>query len=461
MFWRLYLAYLGLVVLTVIVVGVLILQRTRDDIAFLDVAGQVIPGVLFMLLVAALIAFAFTRRVTRPLKELEAIAEKVAGGDFGQSVQVGGGREFTTLSRSFNAMTDRLSSSFQEIAYDRELLRAILSGLAEGVVAFDAQQRVLFANERAGALLHFDPKQAVGRSLWESTRLKELRALVDKATGESEAQRAELEWPGPVEQSFSVYVSKLGGGSSNAVLVVDDLTEVRRLERLRQDFVANVSHELKTPLSNITSSVETLMDGAVEDANLRGLFLAEIADQAARQKMLIEDLLSLARIESMEKVGYELEAVRVDDAVYNSLDRHRTRAEAKGLRLDAVALAGTPPNLVALADEEGLAQILDNLLDNAIKYTPDDRYITVRWKAEPKQIVLEVEDSGMGIPDADLPRIFERFYRVDKARARELGGTGLGLAIVKHLAQAMKGQVDVRSTLGEGTTFTVRLCRPE
>ncbi len=458
MFWRLYLAYLGLVVLTVVVVGVLILQHARDDFSFVQIASQVLPSIGFVLLIASALAFALTKRFSEPMRALESSTRLVAEGDFSKKISVDGGPEFTSLARSFNAMTERLSSSFQEIAHDREQLRAILSGLAEGVIALDGQQLVLFANERAGKLLEFNPLLAVGRTLWESSRNRELRQLVEKAAKTATPQRGEIEWAGAVEKHVSIYVAKLGQSYADMVVVMHDLTDVRRLERLRQDFVANVSHELKTPLSNIKSSVETLIDGAVEDVNSRGMFLAEIMDQATRQQMLIEDLLSLARVESAEKLGYELEPILLDDAVQSCLDRHRTRAEAKGLTLDGVALAGTPANLKALADDEGLAQLLDNLLDNAIKYTPDNGRVILRWQAEGNQVKIEVEDTGMGIPEADLPRVFERFYRVDKARSREMGGTGLGLAIVKHLAQAMKGSVSVSSELGVGTKFMVTLC---
>ena len=457
MFWRLYLAYLGLVVLTVVVVGVLILQHTRDDVAFLQIAGQVLPGVAVVLLIASIVAYALTKRFIAPVQALESSTRQLAEGDFSRKISVVGGPEFTSLARSFNAMTERLSTSFQEIAHDREQLRAILSGLAEGVIALDGQQHVLFANDSAGKLLEFNPLVAVGRTLWESSRHRELRQLVEKAAKSNTPQRGEIEWGGVVEKHLTVYVAKLGQSYADMVVVMHDLTEMRRLERLRQDFVANVSHELKTPLSNIKSSVETLMDGAVEDPNSRGMFLAEIMDQATRQQMLIEDLLSLARVESAEKLGYDLVPLLLDDAVQNCLDRHRTRAEAKGLTLDSVALAGTPANLMALADDEGLAQLLDNLLDNAIKYTPDNGRVILRWQSEGALVKIEVEDTGIGIPEADLPRVFERFYRVDKARSREMGGTGLGLAIVKHLAQAMKGSVSVSSELGVGTKFLVTL----
>jgi two-component system, OmpR family, phosphate regulon sensor histidine kinase PhoR len=237
-----------------------------------------------------------------------------------------------------------------------------------------------------------------------------------------------------------------------------DTTELRRLERLRQEFVANVSHELKTPLSVITACVETLMEGGIDDLDNRGRFLQRIHEQTQRLHLLILDLLSLARIESGEQ-HWTLEPLRVKNLIEACAKRHQDRAQAKRqtLYLDPPKLE---PDLAAHADEEALAEILDNLVDNAVKYTPEGGAIHLRWWGDAENCKIEVRDTGIGIPETDLPRIFERFYRVDKARSRELGGTGLGLSIVKHLVQAMQGTIRARSELGKGTTFTICLPKP-
>ncbi len=457
MFWRLYLSFLILIVVPVSLVGIWILQRARGQESFANLAGEVIPGVLLIVAGAVAAAFLMTKRFSRPVNELEDGAKQLAEGNFSHRFSGQGSRGFLLLRETFNGMADRLAGSFNQLEFDRQQLRTILSGMVEGVVAIDAQQRVLFANDRAGELLEFNAEQSVGRVLWESTRQRSVREAVEKVLGGGDPQREELDWKGPVEKYLTLYVSRLPGTpTGGAILVVHETTELRRLERLRQDFVANVSHELKTPLANIKSSVETLLDGAAEDPASRGLFLRQIEEQADRQQMLIEDLLSLARIESTEN-GLDPERVSVDDAVHACLDRHRTRAEAKRLTLNAIALAGTPTDIATYVDEEGFAQLFDNLVDNAIKYTPDGGRITVRWRKVENQVQFEVEDTGIGIPEADLPRVFERFYRVDKARSREQGGTGLGLAIVKHLAQGMRGNVKVTSALGAGTKFLIAL----
>lgn len=457
MFWRLFVTYLLLVVAAVGMVGVLILQRAGGTELFAELAVGVIPAVTVIVCLAVLPAYLFAVRFTRPLDQLTDGARRLADGDLGYTIRVDGGKDFTDLADTFNAMSHRLAGSFAQLEQDREQLRTILSGMVEGVIAFDNGLRVLFANDRAARLLEFPPDQAVGRKLWEVTRERAVCDIVERALADGGPHREELDWQGAV-RSLAVYVSRLPGPNSpGAVLVLHDTTELRRLERLRQDFVANVSHELKTPLANIKSSVEVLIDGAVEDRASRGQFLDEIADAADRLDALIQDLLTLARVESNE-TGLNLEAVAVEEAVHTCLDRHRTRAEAKKLTLNGVALAGCPPDLAVWVDEEGLAQILDNLVDNAIKYTPAGGRITARWAVTGGQVCIEVEDTGIGIPERDLPRVFERFYRVDKARSREMGGTGLGLAIVKHLVQAMSGTVGVTSTVNRATTF--RVCLP-
>lgn len=458
MFWRLFLTYLALTFASALLVAALLFAWTPEYTPTTALLGQAAAAGGLIVLLSIAPAYLLARRFTRPLSNLTGGADRLAEGDFSQHIHVAGSREFVTLARTFNGMTDRLAEAFRKSEHDRQQLRTILSGMVEGVIAIDDRLRVLFANEKAGELLEFNPEEAVGRVLWEVTRQRAVREAVDAALVGGGPQRRELAWDGVSEKYLTLYVSLLPGAElSGAVLVVHDTTDLRRLERLRQDFVANVSHELKTPLANIKSSVETLIDGAAEEPAARSLFLSEIASQADRQQMLIEDLLSLARFESAEP-RLTPERVPVDDAVHACLDRHRTRAEAKKLTLNGVAMAGTPPDLAVKADEEGLAQVLDNLVDNAIKYTPAGR-ITVRWRASADAVAIEVEDSGLGIPRADLPRVFERFYRVDKARSREMGGTGLGLAIVKHLVQAMKGSVTVTSTPGEGSKFTVILPR--
>jgi two-component system, OmpR family, phosphate regulon sensor histidine kinase PhoR len=271
-----------------------------------------------------------------------------------------------------------------------------------------------------------------------------------------EAQK--LEFADPSGKSLLVHVAPLAGNPMRgAVLVFHDMTELRRLERLREDFVANVSHELKTPLSVITACVETLVEGAVDDLEHRGRFLERIHEQTQRLHTLILDLLSLARIESGEQT-LSVQALSVAEIARACIERHqaRTHARQQTLRLETPA---DQADVKVLADVEALSEILDNLVDNAVKYTPPGGTIGVRWGSDGDMCKFEIADTGIGIPESDIGRIFERFYRVDKARSRELGGTGLGLSIVKHLVQALHGTIQASSEVGKGTTFTVRLPR--
>jgi two-component system phosphate regulon sensor histidine kinase PhoR len=436
------------------------LDRIEEDLAALR--NLIWTAVAATALGAMALAFWLARRIVLPLRELTAGAEHIAGGGYGHKVYAGSRDEVGTLARTFNHMSERLAEQFAQLDADRQQLRAILSGMVEGVVALDADQRILFANDRAVQLLELPNQPAVGRKLWEVSRRRALQNVVRRALTEVETCEEELHWNGPPARNLTVHATRLQGTTARgAVLVLHDTSELRRLERLRQDFVANVSHELKTPLSVIAACVETLLDGAAEDPGHRGGFLEQIADQASRLHNLILDLLSLARIESGTE-AFAFQGVAVAETVAACLERHRARAEAKGQTLEAVPPAptnGAADGAVAWADEEAVGQIVDNLVDNAVKYTPAGGRIRVSWRTEGEQVLLEVQDTGIGIPERDLPRIFERFYRVDKARSRALGGTGLGLSIVKHLVQAMRGSVRATSRLGEGTTFQVRLPR--
>lgn len=409
------------------------------------------------LLVIGIPGIIVLRSINRDIRDVTDAARKIAAGQYGYLIKFPGLSEGGELGRAFNAMSAELADHFARIEQDSLQLRAVLGGMIEGVVALDAQQRLLFANERGGQLLGFNMKTAVGLRFWEVVRQRSIVAIVERAMERGESQREEFDWKGNPTKTLLIYVSPLRDKPGGAIVVVHDTSDLRRLERLRHEFVANVSHELKTPLAVIKAAVETLQDGAVEDTENRSMFLGQIHDQAERLNYLILDMLSLARIESGSE---RLQSTRVvlRDAVLDCFDRHSARADSRKQNLEMI-----PPEEPSAAeiytDEEALSQILDNLIDNALKYTQEGAHIRVRWYGLGDQICLEVQDDGPGIPEEDQPRIFERFYRVDKARSRELGGTGLGLAIVKNLAHAMKGGVSVRSEQGKGATFIVSLPR--
>lgn len=408
---------------------------------------------------AAWIAYVVARRLTRPLSELAEGARQLAEGNFDHTVSTEGGPEHAQLAATLNATSGRLAGMFRLLEHDREQLRAMLSGMAEGVVAIDDQRRIVFANESAGRLLEFEPATAVNGNLCDISRLPAFRTAVETGLAGTEPYREEFEVRGAAPRFLAVYVSRFPGhGMPGAVIVVDDMTDVKLAERARQDFVANASHELKTPLAVIRSSVETLQEGAAEDPAARAFFLEQIVREVDRLTAMIKDMLSLARIESGE-LGLEPHPVPLGRAISDCMERHQPRAETKTLTLVEKPPTDVPADVPAWADPDALRQIMDNLVDNAIKYTPNGGRVAVRWGATADAVFFEVEDTGVGIPEADVQRVFERFYRVDKARGRAEGSTGLGLSIVKHLVQAMRGQVRVNSKLGKGTTFRVSLPR--
>jgi two-component system phosphate regulon sensor histidine kinase PhoR len=391
---------------------------------------------------------------TRPLNELITAVERLEMGAESPRVYSRESDEVSLLGQTFNRMSEHLGQRIAALEEDRQKMRAILSGMVEGVVALDGAQRILFANDRARTLLDLANTPLVGRSLYEVVRNRQLLDAVRHALSSPEPHKEELAWIGATQRSLTVHAARIPGDPPRgAVVVLHDTTELRRLERLRQEFVANVSHELKTPLSVIKACTETLIDGAVEDVEHRGRFLGNIAAQSDRLHALILDMLSLARIESGEEL-FDFKVVGLRATALDCLARHLPRAEG---RRQALHLEPGGEGVEAWADPEAVNHILDNLLDNAVKYTPEGGEVRVRVWADGGQALIEVRDNGIGIPAADLPRVFERFYRVDRARSREMGGTGLGLSIVKHLIQAMHGTVSATSEPGVGTTFTISL----
>jgi two-component system, OmpR family, phosphate regulon sensor histidine kinase PhoR len=460
MFWRLFPPLLLMLLALMGLVGLLIGYHVTDA----AMRGELLSGLAGLTggggFGVLLLSLWLSRRISQPLEELMHAAEHIGVGNRRPRVLLDASGEVATLGQTFNDMSERLATRIARLEEDRQQLRTILSGMVEGVVALDAGQRILYANDRAMDLLELQMQSPVGRRLWEVVRQRGLLDVVQRALERPEPLQEEINWTGATPRSLTLHAARLPGEPSRgAVLVLHDTSELRRLERLRQEFVANVSHELKTPLSVIKACVETLQLGAVDDVQHRGTFLERIAEQSDRLHALILDLLSLARIESGAEL-FEFGAVPIAPVVEGCLERHRTRAEGRRQTL-CVATNGqaAEDEHEVWADEEAFGQILDNLIDNAVKYTPEGGEIRVGWRTDGDSVCLEVADNGIGIPEHDLPRIFERFYRVDKARSREMGGTGLGLSIVKHLVQSLHGSIRATSRVGEGSTFTIRLPR--
>ena len=329
---------------------------------------------------------------------------------------------------------------------------ALFDRMVEGLIILDAAGGIRHANRAAGDLFGFTPP-AAGRTLLETVRHHGVAAIAARLDRESEVLDHELRIEGPAAPRF-LLINALAlrddrGGPDGAILVFHDVTRLRQLEAVRQEFVANVSHELRTPLSLIKGAGETLLDGGGDDAEALGRFLEIIDRHADRLTLLINDLLLLSTLES-GRLRLNLQPVLLGPLVQEVMEDFQGRARARGVKLEN----SLPPALIADADPDRLRQVLSNLLDNAIKYGRADGAVAVRAQAlAGGRIEMSVHDDGPGIPAEALARVFERFYRVDKARSRDQGGTGLGLAIVKHVVQAHGGDVRVESAAGEGTTF--------
>jgi two-component system phosphate regulon sensor histidine kinase PhoR len=419
-----------------------------------ELRWSVIKASALVNLIALLIVYAVVRRIVQPVAALKDAARAIASGELVARIPVTGRDEFGTLADAIRTMNAELARRLNQLRSNAQQLRTVLGSMTEGVVAIDARRRVLFANQAARQLLAITDPEVEGKPLWNLSRYPRLEQAVAEALAGHTGTRYELELDGKPPRALTFNVTEIPHDSGmGIVLVLHDVTDLRRLERLRQEFVANVSHELKTPLASIKAYAETLADGALADPQHNVVFVERIAEQAERLDSLIQDLLSLARIEAgqntPEPVDMDLNHVLPDWA-----GDHLPAADAKQISLTWVII---PTPVLVSVDPESLRQILDNLLANAIKYTPPGGRVQVRWRSQGDQAVIEVEDTGIGIARVEQERIFERFYRVDKARSRELGGTGLGLSIVKHLTQSLGGQVSVRSQLGSGSIFVLLL----
>lgn len=386
----------------------------------------------------------------QPLARLARGAQALA--QSGQSL-IRNSDELTVLRSAFDQMQREIAGRVRQLEENSDRLATVLGNMAEGVIALDAGENITLANEASRRLLDFVTGDAVGRPLVEVTRIRAVHEAAAAAMRSDRVVEAEIEIIGAARREVSLRAKRFPGAPSpGVVIVLYDITELRRLENLRREFVANVSHELKTPLASIKAYAETLRLGAINDAQHNLGFVARIEEQADRLHQLIIDMIHIARMETGSQ-AFEMVHVDMAEIVDISADYYRALAAKKQIKLHLC-----PPNakVMVRVDEDGLRTIFDNLIDNAIKYTPTGGEIWLRWEAKEAEAVFEVEDTGIGISPSDQPRVFERFYRVDKARAREVGGTGLGLSIVKHLAMAFGGQVGLESQVGKGSRFYVK-----
>ncbi|MCA9100620.1 MAG: ATP-binding protein [Pirellulales bacterium] len=395
-------------------------------------------------------------RIRRPLRTMTDAALAISAGDFDQPLDITGNDELGEMAEALNRVRRELGTSIGRLRQSSDRLETVLRGMAEGVIAVDAQQRILLVNEAARRFLRLDPTNLVGRPLIEAIRNNTLYEAAQAVLLSEVTKEVEFSLDAETARRVTAIATRLPGEPCpGVVLVLRDMTRLKQLENMRRDFVANVSHELKTPLATIKALAETLTHGAINDTEHNVTFVRRIEEQADRLHQLILDLLSLARIES-GRSAFDVEDVPISSVVADCLAGRNPAAQEKNvvLRVSESDIAQR-----VRADAEALRQILDNLVSNAINYTPAGGSVTIAWRQQNGLVELSVTDTGIGIDPSNHQRVFERFYRVDAARSRELGGTGLGLAIVKHLAESFGGSVSVESQIGSGATFRVRLPR--
>jgi two-component system phosphate regulon sensor histidine kinase PhoR len=402
-------------------------------------------------MVTIVLWFGAAHWLVRLLRRLTGSARRMAGGDLDVRTQIHGTDEVAELGETLDQLASNLSKTMHELRDERDLQLAMLDGLEEGVLVVDRAGRIQRCNPALRSLLLL-PSDSIGRPLWELVPNEALEALVGRsAPPDAAPEEFEIEVDGIKPRRLLVRLAALPSQASALLLVFHDVTEMRRLETMRRDFVANVSHELRTPVAAIRSAADTLVGAATRRPEAMGRFVDMVGRNAEYLQRLIDDLLDLSRIEAKE-LKVRQENVAVDALAAHVVSLFRERAEQRSVSLTALV----PEGARVLADPRALEQVLSNLVDNAIKYCPGAG-VTLSWTSDQRFARMRVEDNGPGISADHLPRVFERFYRVETGRSRDLGGTGLGLSIAKHLVDAMGGAIGVESALGKGTVFTVSL----
>jgi two-component system phosphate regulon sensor histidine kinase PhoR len=413
--------------------------------------GLTLAGTVALSAMLASVAAGWMSRVVRDLTKA---AQRMTHGDLDVRTGLDRGDELAELGHALDQLAGSLKGTLRELRSERDLQGRILEGMQEGVLVLDKNGRVVMMNPslRSMLLLGTDAK---GRLLIEVVRHADLHELVDRARAGRTVALGEIDLPGIKPRRLLVHATGFADEAGGLLAVFVDVTDLRRLESLRRDFVANVSHELRTPVTAVRSAAETLLASALADPDpaVPARFVGIIVRNAERLQSLIEDLLELSRLESKE---FRLKKERVELTVVASIviGLFRDRAEKKGIRLKV----DLPSDLLALStDQRALEQVVSNLVDNAVKYCPAGSSVTISAEKKEDTVTVVVRDTGPGIDPKHVPRLFERFYRVDAGRSREIGGTGLGLSIVKHLVEAMGGQVTVESAVGQGSSFSVTL----
>jgi two-component system phosphate regulon sensor histidine kinase PhoR len=416
---------------------------------------RILAAALLTGILAMAVCIVVVRRITHPLRSMGRAASRFAEGDFNHRIPAQPARELDQLAESLNTMSEQLNKTLLTISEQRNEQQAVLSSMDEGVLAVDRKERIIHMNRVAGEILGVDYRAVKKELVQQIVRYANLQEFIKAVLGSQRTLARDLVLVGEEEKQLHVngrVLHSADGESMGALIVLRDVTQLRRLETVRSDFVANVSHELKTPITSIKGFVETLLSDDWDHEPDIARFLEIISQQAGRMNAIIDDLLTLSRLE--QKQGHVMtENTRLSGVIENAIYLCQLQASKKNITIDMTC----PEDLELPLNAPLIEQALVNLITNAVKYSEPDRRIYIVAEMQDGRAVVYVKDEGFGIEHKHLERLFERFYRVDTARSRKMGGTGLGLSIVKHIIQAHQGTIRVESKWGSGSTFIIYL----
>jgi len=426
------------------------------DQSIRETTAVIFAGLLVLFLTAAIISFRIAHGMTKPLEDITKVAQRIKNMDYRARVQIKKHDEIGELGHAINAMADSLYDQMTKIQQNEHQLTSVLENMINGIMMIDQSGSIMVVNRRAEEIFGITAAELVGGHYSKAKQQYELTRLIQECFESRTHLHDEINVYYPEERLLEVNVVPVHANGiefTGILLVLQDVSDIRRLERMRSEFVANVSHELKTPIAAVKGFSETLLSGAVKDEETAKSFLQIINDESDRLNRLIGDILELSKIES-RRVPLIFSPIELDLFMSKLIKLLQAEAIRKNITIELDVEQG----LHVEADEDRLRQIIMNLLSNGINYTPEGGKVSIKVNARGEDhIGFIISDTGIGIPKKDLSRIFERFYRVDKARSRSSGGTGLGLSIVKHLVELHKGTITVTSTVGAGTTFTLEL----
>ncbi|MFW5986083.1 MAG: two-component system histidine kinase PnpS [Halanaerobiales bacterium] len=412
-----------------------------------------------ILLISLLVLWKFSADIINPLSRITEMAGDIARGHLEKRIEVKDyDNEIGTMARMFNYMAARLEKKIKQISEEKNRMEAILASMVDGVIAVDSKNEVILMNLAARKLFSIGNRDVAGRTFLEVARYQEIESLLETTINDGKERTEEFTINTPEEKILRCHFAPISGDRGQikgAVVVLTDITEIRKLEKVRKDFVGNVSHELRTPLTSIIGYVDTILENRIDEPGLLERFLGIIKDEADRLSLLIKDLLNLSEIENKE---HKLQRAELQPVINRVIKVLKEKAEGNNITITVEIERELPPVLMV---PHQIEQVIFNLVDNSIKYNEAGGNVKIKSYSRDKRVYIEIEDDGIGIPPEDQERIFERFYRVDKARSRKLGGTGIGLSIVKNIILGHNGEVEVESEPGSGSVFRFWLQRAD